>query len=123
MGGRRVEVAGLDEGTAVAGNVTYGPGGDYKTLDALVYDAIDASNGFYKGHAVPADRSRMNITFNLASEELEKKFLAEAKQAGFVGLAGHRSVGGCRASAYNAVPLESCQALRELMLKFQKENG
>ena len=90
---------------------------------ALVYDAIDASNGFYKGHAVPAARSRMNITFNLASEELEKKFLAEAKQAGFVGLAGHRSVGGCRASAYNAVPLESCQALRDLMLKFQKENG
>ena len=90
---------------------------------ALIYDAIDASNGFYKGHAVPAARSRMNITFNLATEELEKKFLAEAKQAGFVGLAGHRSVGGCRASAYNAVPLESCQALRELMLKFQKENG
>ena len=90
---------------------------------ALIYDAIDASNGFYKGHAVPAARSRMNITFNLPNEELEKKFLAEAKQAGFVGLAGHRSVGGCRASAYNAVPVEACQALRDLMLKFQKENG
>ena len=90
---------------------------------ALIYDAIDASNGFYKGHAVPAARSRMNITFNLPNGELEKKFLAEAKQAGFVGLAGHRSVGGCRASAYNAVPVEDCQALRDLMLKFQKENG
>ena len=90
---------------------------------ALIYDAIDASNGFYKGHAVPAARSRMNITFNLPNEELEKKFLAEAKQAGFVGLAGHRSVGGCRASAYNAVPVEACQALRDLMLKSQKENS
>ena len=90
---------------------------------ALIYDAIDASNGFYRGHAVPADRSRMNITFRLANEELEKKFLAEAKQAGFVGLAGHRSVGGCRASAYNAVPVEACQALKDLMLKFQQENS
>lgn len=90
---------------------------------ALIYDAIDASKGFYVGHAVPAARSRMNITFRLKSEELEKKFLAEAKQAGFVGLAGHRSVGGCRASAYNAVPVEACQALRDLMVKFQRENG
>jgi len=90
---------------------------------ALIYDAIDASKGFYVGHAVPAARSRMNITFRLKSEELEKKFLAEAKQAGFVGLAGHRSVGGCRASAYNAVPVEACQALRDLMVKFQSENG
>ena len=90
---------------------------------ALIYDAIDASKGFYVGHAVPAARSRMNITFRLKSEELEKKFLAEAKQAGFVGLAGHRSVGGCRASAYNAVPVEACQALRDLMIKFQRENG
>ena len=90
---------------------------------ALIYDAIDASNGFYKGHAVPAARSLMNITFRLPTEELEKKFLAEAKQAGFVGLAGHRSVGGCRASAYNAVPVEACKALKELMEKFQKENN
>jgi phosphoserine aminotransferase len=90
---------------------------------ALIYDAIDASNGFFKGHAIPAARSRMNITFNLPNEELEKKFLEQAKQTGFVGLAGHRSVGGCRASAYNAVPVESCQALKDLMLKFQRENG
>ena len=90
---------------------------------SLIYDAIDASAGFYRGHAVPAARSLMNITFRLPSEELEKKFLSEAKQAGFVGLAGHRSVGGCRASAYNAVPLEACQELRNLMIRFQKENA
>ena len=90
---------------------------------ARVYGAIDASGGFYTGHARPDCRSLMNITFRLADEALEKKFLAEAKQAGFVGLAGHRSVGGCRASAYNAVPYEACLALKEFMVKFQQENG
>ncbi|MBP2645062.1 MAG: transporter [Firmicutes bacterium] len=90
---------------------------------ALIYDTIDASGGFYKGHAQPDSRSLMNITFRLGSEELEKKFLAEAKAAGFVGLNGHRSVGGCRASAYNAVPIEACQALKDFMIKFQKANG
>lgn len=89
---------------------------------ALIYDAIDASNGFYIGHAQKEARSLMNITFRLADEALEKKFLDEAKQAGFVGLNGHRSVGGCRASAYNAVPYEACQALRDFMLNFQKDN-
>ncbi len=89
----------------------------------LIYDAIDASGGFYKGHAKADSRSLMNITFRLAGEDLEKKFLSEAKQAGFVGLAGHRLVGGCRASTYNAVPLESCQALRDFMVTFQKANG
>ncbi|BCJ85832.1 3-phosphoserine/phosphohydroxythreonine transaminase [Effusibacillus dendaii] len=89
----------------------------------LIYDAIDQSGGFYKGHAEKDSRSLMNITFRLQSEELEKKFLAEAKSAGFVGLNGHRSVGGCRASAYNAVPVEACQALRDFMLEFQKNNG
>ena len=87
---------------------------------ALIYDAIDGSGGFYKGHAEPDSRSLMNITFRLRSEDMEKEFLNEAKQAGFVGLAGHRSVGGCRASAYNAVPLESCQALRDFMLSFRQ---
>jgi phosphoserine aminotransferase len=90
---------------------------------ALIYDVIDASKGFYAGHAEPSARSLMNITFRLASEELEKKFLAAAKTEGFIGLAGHRSVGGCRASAYNSVPMASCQALRDLMVKFQKENA
>lgn len=88
---------------------------------ALIYDVIDRSEGFYRGHAEKESRSLMNITFRLASEELEKKFLEEAKAEGFVGLNGHRSVGGCRASLYNAVPLESCQALRDFMLHFQNK--
>ena len=89
---------------------------------ALIYDVIDGSNGFYTGHAEIGSRSLMNITFRVADEELEKKFLDEAKAAGFVGLNGHRSVGGCRASAYNAVPREACQALADFMVKFQQDN-
>lgn len=85
----------------------------------LIYDAIDHSNGFYVGHAEKDSRSLMNITFRLADEELEKQFLAEAKAAGFVGLNGHRSVGGCRASTYNAVPYETCKALADFMVAFQ----
>ncbi|MEG0448747.1 MAG: 3-phosphoserine/phosphohydroxythreonine transaminase [Lysinibacillus sp.] len=88
----------------------------------VIYDAIDNSNGFYTGHATPESRSLMNITFRVADEELEKQFLAEAKAAGFVGLNGHRSVGGCRASTYNAVPLEACEALRDFMVAFQNKN-
>lgn len=89
---------------------------------ALIYNAIDDSNGFYKGHAQIESRSLMNITFNLASDDLSKKFLQEAKEAGFVGLNGHRSVGGCRASTYNAVPFEACEALQQFMVKFQQQN-
>jgi phosphoserine aminotransferase len=89
----------------------------------LIYNTIDQSNGFYIGHAQKDSRSLMNITFNLQTPELEKQFLAEAKAAGFVGLNGHRSVGGCRASTYNAVPMESCEALRDFMIEFQKKNG
>lgn len=88
----------------------------------ILYDAIDESNGFYKGHAAKDSRSLMNVTFNLASEELEKKFLAEAREQGFVGINGHRSIGGCRASIYNAVPIESCEALRDFMLAFKAKN-
>lgn len=88
----------------------------------MIYDAIDESNGFYKGHAAKDSRSLMNVTFNLASEELEKKFLAKAQEKGFVGLNGHRSIGGCRASIYNAVPVESCEALRDLMVSFKAKN-
>ena len=87
-----------------------------------IYDTIDNSNGFYYGHATEDSRSLMNITFRVADEALEKKFLAEAKEAGFVGLNGHRSVGGCRASAYNAVPVATCQALAEFMIEFQSNN-
>lgn len=89
----------------------------------LIYDTIDNSNGFYTGHAKADSRSLMNITFRVADEDLEKKFLVEAAEAGFVGLSGHRSVGGCRASAYNSVPVEACQALSDFMKNFQKNNG
>ena len=87
---------------------------------ALIYETIDNSNGFYRGHAERDSRSLMNVTFTLPDPELEKEFLAEAKKKGFVGLAGHRSVGGCRASLYNAVSYESCLALRDLMVSFRK---
>jgi phosphoserine aminotransferase len=89
----------------------------------LIYSVIDNSNDFYIGHANQEDRSLMNITFRLADRELEKKFLTEASKEGFVGLNGHRSVGGCRASTYNAVPYESCKALSEFMIKFQRKSG
>lgn len=88
-----------------------------------IYDAIDNSDGFYIGHADKDSRSLMNITFNLKDEELEKKFLAEAAEKGFVGLNGHRSIGGCRASTYNAVPEEACLALSEFMKEFQQKNS
>ncbi|HZY90608.1 MAG TPA: 3-phosphoserine/phosphohydroxythreonine transaminase [Gemmataceae bacterium] len=88
-----------------------------------VYDAIDASGGFYRGHAEPASRSLMNVTFRLPSEALEKQFVSEAKAAGMVGLAGHRSVGGVRASLYNAVPPEACRALASFMADFAGRNG
>ncbi|MEI3614158.1 3-phosphoserine/phosphohydroxythreonine transaminase [Pseudogracilibacillus sp. SO30301A] len=88
-----------------------------------IYDAIDNSNGFYVGHAEKNSRSLMNITFRVQNEELEKKFLAEAAEEGFVGLNGHRSVGGCRASTYNAVPPEACLALSEFMKDFQQKNS
>ena len=88
-----------------------------------VYDAIDNSGGFYRGHAEPGSRSQMNVTFRLPSEALEKQFVKEAKGAGMVGLAGHRSVGGIRASLYNAVPPEACQALASFMGDFARRNG
>ncbi|WP_274649460.1 3-phosphoserine/phosphohydroxythreonine transaminase [Paenibacillus humicola] len=89
----------------------------------LVYDAIDRSGGFYTGFARKSDRSDMNITWRMASEELERRFVRESECAGFEGLAGHRSVGGLRASAYNAVPLEACRALADFMDDFRRRNG
>lgn len=88
----------------------------------LLYDAI-GSNSLYNCTAKEEDRSKMNVTFRLTSEDLEKKFLAEAAKAGLIGLKGHRSVGGCRASIYNAMPLEGVKKLVEFMEKFQQENG
>lgn len=87
---------------------------------ALLYHEIDSSDGFYNGHADVDSRSNMNVTFTLNSDELTKAFLAKSKEAGFVGLNGHRSVGGCRASIYNAVPLENVERLAQFMREFRK---
>lgn len=90
---------------------------------ALIYAAIDASQGFYAGHAELASRSLMNITFRLPSAELEKQFVSESAKAGLIGLKGHRLVGGLRASVYNAMSREGCQALQNFMKEFQRKNG
>ena len=90
---------------------------------ALLYDAIDGSGGFYRGHALPASRSLMNITFRLATPDDEKAFLKVASEAGFVGLAGHRSVGGIRASLYNALPLDTAKALADFMGEFVRRSS
>lgn len=89
----------------------------------LLYEVIDRSEGFYRGHAHPEYRSMMNVTWRLPSEALEKEFLQQAQANGLYELKGHRSVGGCRASIYNAVPLEAVQALREFMLEFMRKHG
>lgn len=88
----------------------------------LVYDVLDAHPGFYRGHAQKDSRSLMNVTFNLPSKELETRFVAEAKEQGLAGLKGHRSIGGIRASIYNAMPLEGAQALTDFMENFWKNN-
>ena len=88
----------------------------------ILYEAIDAT-GFYRPHAKPDSRSLMNVTFRLPSEELEKKFVSEATKAGLDGLKGHRSVGGIRASIYNAFPKSGVEALVGFMKEFEKTNG
>jgi phosphoserine aminotransferase len=88
-----------------------------------LYAAIDGSGGFYRGHAAPESRSLMNVTFRLPSEVLEKQFIAEVTAAGLIGLAGHRSVGGIRASIYNAMDQEGCEALAWFMGDFLRRNG
>jgi phosphoserine aminotransferase len=89
----------------------------------LLYDVIDRSGGFYRGHAELASRSQMNVTFRLPSEALEKQFAAEAQAAGMVGLTGHRSVGGIRASIYNALDARACEALAAFVNDFARRNG
>jgi phosphoserine aminotransferase len=84
----------------------------------LLYQVIDQSHGFYRGHARPDCRSVMNVTFRLPSDELEKQFLSEAKRRNLHSLKGHRSVGGIRASIYNAMPWEGVVALGEFMREF-----
>ncbi|HLM55460.1 MAG TPA: 3-phosphoserine/phosphohydroxythreonine transaminase [Pyrinomonadaceae bacterium] len=87
-----------------------------------IYDCVDATD-FYRGHAAPEARSIMNVTFRLPSEELEKKFTSEATAQGLDGLKGHRSVGGIRASIYNAFPPEGVDALVAFMKEFERKNG
>ncbi len=94
-----------------------------RTKANLIYSAIDNSGGFYRGHALPEARSIMNIPFRLPSEELEDTFVKEAKKNDLIGLKGHRSVGGMRASIYNAMTVEGAQALANFMAEFQKKNG
>ena len=88
----------------------------------LLYDAIDNSDGYYKGAAAVEDRSLMNVTFNLQNEDMEKKFIAEATAKDFSGLKGHRSVGGIRASIYNAFPTKGVEDLVQFMEDFKKNN-
>ncbi len=87
---------------------------------ATLYDCIDGSGGFYSGHAQPASRSRMNIAWTLADPALEGPFLARAAERGLVGLKGHRSVGGLRASIYNAMPRQSIEELAAFMDEFRR---
>ncbi|MGB5685683.1 MAG: 3-phosphoserine/phosphohydroxythreonine transaminase, partial [Candidatus Electrothrix sp.] len=89
---------------------------------ALLYEAID-SNDFYQGHAEKASRSLMNVTFNLPTPELEAEFIAEAAALGLDGLKGHRSIGGCRASIYNAFPKEGIEKLVAFMAEFAAKNS
>lgn len=90
---------------------------------ACLYDVIDQSGGFYKGHAERNYRSRMNVTFNLANRDLEKDFVAKAKENGFIGVNGHRLVGGCRVSLYNAVTPEAAEAMADFMKEYMRKNG
>ena len=88
---------------------------------AILYNFLDNSKMFH-GTVVPEDRSLMNVPFVTDSEELNAKFIKEATEAGFVNLKGHRTVGGMRASIYNAMPIEGVEKLVEFMAEFEKEN-
>jgi len=90
---------------------------------SLLYQAIDQSDGYYRGHAQPEHRSLMNVPFRMPTEELEAAFVKAATEAGFIGIKGHRSVGGLRASIYNACPIESIEDLVEFMLDFQRKHN
>jgi phosphoserine aminotransferase len=93
-----------------------------KKRAAVVYNAIDGSGGYYRCPVATESRSLMNIVWRLPSEALEEKFLKEAGEKKLLQLKGHRSVGGCRASVYNAMPMEGVQALTAFMAEFQKNN-
>ena len=88
----------------------------------ILYDMIDESNGYYNCPVEKSCRSKMNIVWRLKTEELENAFISQADKAGLSGLKGHRSVGGCRASVYNAMPVEGIKALVDFMKDFMKNN-
>jgi phosphoserine aminotransferase len=88
----------------------------------LLYEVLDKSGGFYAGHAQRECRSLMNVTFRLPSEELTTAFVGEAKKRDLQELKGHRSVGGIRASIYNAMPKAGVEALRDFMVEFREKN-
>ena len=90
---------------------------------SMLYDVIDGSNGFYTGHAQPKSRSIMNVTFRLPSDELQAQFISGAEERDLYNLKGHRSVGGIRASIYNAMPTEGVEALRDFMKDFLAKHG
>ena len=87
----------------------------------ILYDAIAASEGFYRSPVESENRSQMNVVFRLPTEDFEAEFIATSADAGLVGLKGHRSVGGCRASIYNAMPIEGVKTLAEFMAQFQAD--
>ena len=89
----------------------------------ILYAAIDGSGGWYRSPVDAASRSRMNVVFRLPSEELEEKFIGEAGKAEMSGLKGHRSVGGCRASMYNAMPVAGAERLAQFMADFKQRNA
>ena len=90
---------------------------------SLLYNYIDSSEGYYINNVEAAYRSRMNVPFRVCNnEDLENKFIAEATAANLIDLKGHRSVGGCRASMYNAMPVEGVQALIAFMTTFKENN-
>lgn len=89
----------------------------------MLYKCLDESEGFYKGHSQKDSRSLMNVTWRLPSEELEKKLIEEATKAGLVGLKGHRSVGGLRASIYNAFPKKGVEELVKFLNEFKNKNA
>lgn len=89
----------------------------------MIYNAIDQSGGFYKTNIPKDSRSKMNIVWRMETEALENKFIAEAAKEGMDGLRGHRSVGGMRASVYNAMPVEGVKALVDFMARFMQKNG
>jgi len=88
---------------------------------AIIYELLDKNEGFYKSHAKPDSRSLINIVFKLPTAELTQKFIAECAEEGLIGLQGHRSLGGIRASFFNPMPMEGVHALRDFMMRFQNK--